>query len=164
VERISDLFWLIMSGITEIFVVGVMLGGFILRRCVNGLGCLVVKITEIRLFKLLFHTLGMSCLGGAVFIEALVFSDILQHGYFCAVETEPFILTLELLLTIYAAIYLAYMFYRLMKRLESKPLISTTKTTTKIMKHCDFVILRFPNDASDCSSQSRLVSSITPLC
>jgi hypothetical protein len=68
--------------------------------------------------KLLFHTLGISCLGGAVFLEALVFSDILQHGYFYAMETEPFILTLELLLTIYTAIYLAYMFYRLMKRLE----------------------------------------------
>ena len=88
----------------------------------------------LRLFKLLFHTLGISCLGGAVFIEALVFTDILQQGYFYAIETGPFILTLELLLTIYAAIYLVYTFYRLMKRLESKPLISTTKTTTKIIQ------------------------------
>lgn len=98
----------------------------------------------LRLFKLLFHTLGISCLGGAVFLEALVFSDILHHGYFRA-TAEPFILPLELLLTIYAAIYLVYMFYRLVKRLESKSCISTTKIM-KLKKEALFYRIIAPID------------------
>jgi len=39
--------------------------------------------------RILFHSLGLSCVGGALFLEILVFSDILQHGYFMAVEKNP---------------------------------------------------------------------------
>jgi len=36
--------------------------------------------------KIMFHTTGFSCLGGAIFLQILVFSDILINGYFMAIE------------------------------------------------------------------------------
>jgi hypothetical protein len=32
------------------------------------------------------HLFGLSCLGGAVFLELLVLSDIIRRGYFLGVE------------------------------------------------------------------------------
>jgi len=64
---------------------------------------------------LLFHTLGLSCVGGALFLEALVFSDIFQRGYFMAVEGNPAILTLEMGLTAFSLAYFAYMYLRFIR-------------------------------------------------
>ena len=58
----------------------------------------------------LLHSLGLSCLGGAIFLQILVFTDILQQGYFMAVENNPAILTFEVVLTFFALIYFIYIY------------------------------------------------------
>jgi hypothetical protein len=68
-----------------------------------------------RRMRVLFHTLGLSCLGGAIFLQTLVFTDILQHGYFRAVENNPAILTFEMVLTVFALIYFVYMYQRFIR-------------------------------------------------
>jgi len=65
-----------------------------------------------RRMRVLFHTLGLSCLGGAIFLQILVFTDILQHGYFIAAENNPAILIFEIVLTFFALIYFIYMYRR----------------------------------------------------
>ena len=68
-----------------------------------------------RRLRVLFHTLGLSCLGGAIFLQTLVFADILQHGYFMAVEQNQAILTFEVVLTGFALVYFIYIYQRLMR-------------------------------------------------
>ena len=52
-----------------------------------------------------FHGLGLSCIGGAIFLQILAFSSILYQGYFKAVEANPAILSSEIVLTAFALIY-----------------------------------------------------------
>jgi hypothetical protein len=66
----------------------------------------------------IFHSLGLSCLGGAIFLQILVFGDILQHGYFMAVEQNSAILAFEVALTGFAAIYFIYICQRLMRQVK----------------------------------------------
>lgn len=65
--------------------------------------------------SLVIHSLGLSCLGGAIFLQILVFSNILLQGYFRAVESNSVILTLEIGLTAFSAIYFAYVYQRLIR-------------------------------------------------
>jgi hypothetical protein len=65
--------------------------------------------------SLLIHSLGLSCLGGAIFLQILVFSDILMQGYFRAVETNSAILTLEFTLTVFAAVYFLYIYQKVIR-------------------------------------------------
>jgi hypothetical protein len=67
---------------------------------------------------MLIHTLGLSCLGGAIFLQILVFTDILQHGYFMAVENNPAILILEIILTAFALIYFIYIYQHLIRSIK----------------------------------------------
>ncbi len=60
--------------------------------------------------RLVFHSLGLSCLGGAVFLQILVFKDIVQQGYFMGIERNPVILELEVVLTVFATIYLVHLY------------------------------------------------------
>lgn len=71
-----------------------------------------------RRIRLFFHSLGLSCLGGAIFLQILVFADILQHGYFMAVEQNPAILAFEVALTAFAVIYFIYIYQRLMRQVK----------------------------------------------
>jgi hypothetical protein len=68
-----------------------------------------------RRMLVLFHSLGLSCLGGALFLEALVFSDIVQHGYFMAVERNPAILAFEISLTAFSLAYFVYIYLRFIR-------------------------------------------------
>jgi hypothetical protein len=68
--------------------------------------------------QVLFHILGLSCLGGAIFLQLLVFTDILQHGYFMAVENNPVILSFEILLTVFSALYFAYTYQRFIRSMK----------------------------------------------
>jgi hypothetical protein len=68
--------------------------------------------------RVLFHTLGLSCIGGAVFLQTLVFADILQHGYFRAIENNPVILMLEIGLTTFALIYFIYIYQRFIRSVK----------------------------------------------
>ena len=65
--------------------------------------------------SLLIHSLGLSCLGGAIFLQILVFSDILLQGYFRAVETNSTILTLEIILTAFTAVYFLYIYQKVIR-------------------------------------------------
>jgi hypothetical protein len=71
-----------------------------------------------RQILMLIHTLGLSCLGGAIFLQILVFTDILQHGYFMAVENNPAILILEITLTAFALIYFIYIYQHLIRSIK----------------------------------------------
>ncbi|MBS7621179.1 hypothetical protein KEJ32_03590 [Candidatus Bathyarchaeota archaeon] len=71
-----------------------------------------------RRILILIHSLGLSCLGGAIFLQILVFMDILQHGYFMAVENNPVILTFEIVLTFFALIYFIYMYQRFIRSIK----------------------------------------------
>jgi len=68
-----------------------------------------------RRMRVVFHTLGLSCLGGALFLQALVFSGIVQQGYFTAVEQNAAILSFEVALTVFAIIYFVYIYQRLIR-------------------------------------------------
>jgi hypothetical protein len=71
-----------------------------------------------RRLRLFLHSLGLSCLGGAIFLQVLVFADIVQHGYFMAVEQNPAILSFEVVLTGFAAVYFVYIYQRLMRSVK----------------------------------------------
>ena len=76
------------------------------------------NMTIERRMRVLFHTLGLSCLGGAIFLQILVFADILEHGYFRAIESNPIILMSEILLTAFALIYFIYIYQRFIRSIE----------------------------------------------
>jgi hypothetical protein len=65
--------------------------------------------------RVLFHTLGLSCLGGAIFLQTLVFAGIVQQGYFMAIEQNSTILSLEVALTVFAIVYFVYIYQRLLR-------------------------------------------------
>jgi hypothetical protein len=71
-----------------------------------------------RRLQILIHTVGLSCLGGAIFLQILVFTDILQHGYFMAVENNPAVLGFEIALTLFALIYFLYMYQRFIRSIK----------------------------------------------
>lgn len=64
---------------------------------------------------LVINSLGLSCLGGAIFLQILVFSNILTQGYFRANETNPVILTTEITLTAFTAIYFLYIYQKVIR-------------------------------------------------
>jgi hypothetical protein len=68
--------------------------------------------------QVLFHVLGLSCLGGAIFLQVLVFTDILTNGYFMAVERNPTILSFEVLLTAFSLIYFVYIYQRFIRSIR----------------------------------------------
>jgi len=65
--------------------------------------------------RVIFHMLGLSCLGGAIFLQSLVFAGIVQQGYFVAVEQNSTVLTFEVVLTAFAVIYFVYVYQRLVR-------------------------------------------------
>ena len=68
-----------------------------------------------RSISLIINSLGLSCLGGAIFLQILVFSNILLQGYFRAVETNTSILMLEITLTAFTAIYFLYIYQKVIR-------------------------------------------------
>jgi hypothetical protein len=64
------------------------------------------------------HSLGLSCIGGAIFLQLLVFSSILYEGNFKAVETNPIILAGEMVLTVFGLIYFIYFYLRLILKVK----------------------------------------------
>jgi hypothetical protein len=79
---------------------------------------MTLTLSSSRRIRFVFHSLGLSCLGGAIFLQILVFADILQHGYFMAVEQNPAILAFEVALTVFATIYFVYIYQRLMRQVN----------------------------------------------
>lgn len=53
-----------------------------------------------------------------MFLQILVFKDIVQQGYFMGVEKNPIVLQLEVALTVFAAVYLIHLY---ISRIRSLP-------------------------------------------
>ena len=66
----------------------------------------------------LFHGFGLSCLASAVFLQALVFVDIVQKGYFLAVENNQWIVSLEVFLAVFGCIYFVLLCQKLIRSLS----------------------------------------------
>jgi len=66
----------------------------------------------------LFHGFGLSCLAGAVFLQVLVFIDIVQKGYFLAVEDNQLILSSEVFLAFFACVYFIHLCQKLIRSLS----------------------------------------------
>ena len=60
--------------------------------------------------RIVFHGLGLSCLGAALFLQATVFSGILQNGYFRGAEGNTTILVSEIAMTGFAVVYFVYIY------------------------------------------------------
>lgn len=71
-----------------------------------------------RRINLVFQGFGLSCIGGAIFLQVLTFSSIVTQGYFKAVEANPAILSFEIVLTAFALIYFIYMYQRLIRSVK----------------------------------------------
>jgi hypothetical protein len=56
--------------------------------------------------------------GGAIFLQALVFSGIVQQGYFMAIEKNTMILSFEVVLTVFAIVYFVYIYQRLIRSVK----------------------------------------------
>ncbi len=67
---------------------------------------------------LVFHCLGISCTGGAIFLQILTFASIFYQGYFWAVEKNPAILSIEIGLTAFALVYFIYVYQRIIHSLK----------------------------------------------
>ena len=65
--------------------------------------------------SIVINSLGLSCLGGAIFLQILVFSNILTQGYFRAVETNSTILILEIALTVFSVVYFLYLYQKVIR-------------------------------------------------
>ena len=65
--------------------------------------------------SLVLNSLGLSCIGGAIFLQILVFSNILLQGYFRAIETNLTILMLEISLTVFSAAYFIYLYQKIIR-------------------------------------------------
>ena len=79
---------------------------------------MTLKLGIGRKMLFIFHSLGLSCLGGAIFLQILVFADIMNKGYFIAAENNSIILTLEVGLTAFASLYFIYIYQRLMRSIN----------------------------------------------
>lgn len=71
-----------------------------------------------RRIHIAFHGLGLSCIGGAIFLNIMAFSSIVYRGYFKAVETNPAVLSCEIVLTAFALIYFVYIYQRLIRSVK----------------------------------------------
>jgi hypothetical protein len=79
---------------------------------------MMLSTTATRRMRVLFHTLGLSCMGGAIFLQVLVFSGIVQQGYFMAIEKNALILGFEVVLTVFAIVYFIYIYQRLIRSIR----------------------------------------------
>ena len=76
------------------------------------------KALKNRRLRQIIHSLGFSCIGGAIFLQVLVFMDILRKGYFMAAENNLLILTVEVILTFFGLIYFFYIYRWFLKSLR----------------------------------------------
>ena len=72
----------------------------------------ILKIEKHQKLRIFIHGLGFSCLGAALILQTVVFSGILQNGYFRGVEQNPAILSIEIGIAIFGVAYFAYLFLR----------------------------------------------------
>ena len=57
---------------------------------------------------LAFHSVGIGCLTGSIFLQFLIFFKISSQGAFIGIEKNPLILNSEMAMTAFCVIYLLY--------------------------------------------------------
>lgn len=57
--------------------------------------------------KYIFHIAGLSAIGGAIFLQIIVFASILQQGIFIGSESNIIILASEVALATFSVFYYA---------------------------------------------------------
>jgi hypothetical protein len=72
-----------------------------------------LKMRKDRRLHVFFHSVGLSTLGAAIFLQGLVLGTIFLHGYFRGVEQNFFVLSSEIVLMAFAISYVGYLFWRL---------------------------------------------------
>jgi len=78
----------------------------------------MLRNSLVRRFRQVFHGFGLSCLAGAVILQALVFFDIGAQGYFFAVEQNQSVLSAEIALTGFTVAYFVFMYLRFIRSLR----------------------------------------------
>jgi hypothetical protein len=79
---------------------------------------MTIDSTFNRKIWLAFHGLGLSCVGGAIFLQIIMFASILYKGYFWAVEASITILSVEIVLTAFALIYFIFIYQRIIRSVK----------------------------------------------
>ena len=81
--------------------------------------------------RTIFDLAGLCCVGGAIFLEILVFGVIESKGYFIGIERDVFILGVELTSAFVAALYFGYLFVRIIRRTAESVEIAHYENPTK---------------------------------
>lgn len=68
---------------------------------------------------IILHSLGLGILGGSIFMQILLFMNILQYGKVISVEPNTTILLVEIVFAIFGAVYLAYLYLDLARRVKN---------------------------------------------
>ena len=63
-----------------------------------------------------FHILGLSCLGSAVFLMVYVFYHVVLYGGIICVESNLFIVGVETGMTVLAVVYFGYIFGKTLRK------------------------------------------------
>lgn len=73
----------------------------------------LVPNKKIMFLKVVFHSAGIGCIGGALLFEVTVLYDIATQGYCIAVESNTVILLFEFLMAGFGIIYLIFLVSKL---------------------------------------------------
>ena len=75
---------------------------------------------------MIFHSLGLSCIGASIILQLIVLIDIMRKGYSLGTEENPIIVGGNIFLTIFALTY----FIILVARIGRQPSGEASKTWT----------------------------------
>jgi len=57
------------------------------------------------IFRGIFHSSGLSCIGALIILQLIVLIDMMRKGYFLGTKENPIILSVEMFLTVFALTY-----------------------------------------------------------
>ena len=80
-----------------------------MRKRDSKLFCVSAVTRKETRLRLLFHCIGLSTLGSALFLQGLVLTSIIENGYFRGIEQNPFILYSEVLLMAFGIAYCVFL-------------------------------------------------------
>ena len=72
------------------------------------------------IFRVIFHSLGLSCIGASIILQLIVLIDIMRKGYFLGTEENPIILSVEMFLTAFALTYFLLLVARTKRELSGE--------------------------------------------
>ena len=67
------------------------------------------------IFRVIFHSLGLSCIGASIILQLIVLIDIMRKGYFLGTEENPIILSAEIFLTVFGLTYFLILAIRIVE-------------------------------------------------